>query len=170
MLSAVYDFVTTYTDAPPASVYRGYQNRTALPADNSYVIIAVESSQRVGTNVLDIGPAENGQIASIVLREYAVTVDFIGLDQGAVQDAANTLENIGRSYIAVDFFQQYNIGFNFVDDTEYLPFTDETDQQLHRYRVTLHFTRWETVTVSQQYAEQVAFSRVENIDAHHPAQ
>lgn len=167
MLEAVYDFITNFTTAKPDNIFQGYQNRMALPPEESYAVISVEGVQRVGTNLLDTSLSANSQITSSVMREYSVSVDFIGIDQDEVLGFANTLENVGRSYLAVDFFKTYNISFNYVDETEYLPFTGETDQYLHRYRIRLHFTEWQSVTVTQQYADNVEINRVENIDAHH---
>lgn len=167
MLKVISDFITTYTSMPEDNIFIGYQNRMSLPAEALYAVIFVESTARIGTNVLDQSLASEGQITSKVMREYAVNVDFAGLDQNAVLQMASTLENIGRSYIAVDFFADYGASFTYCDDLQYLPYVTQQDQYIHRYRLILHYTVWEEVTIAQQYADTVEINRVENIDADH---
>lgn len=168
ILTAVYDFITKFAAGVPTdNVFRGYQNRVALPKEQTYAVITLGDIERVGTNVFDQSNSGNGEITSRVMRVYTVDVDFISLDQSKAQRQATILENIGRSYIATDFFEKYNLYFNYVDDISYLPFVDETDQYLHRYRISLRLTAWDESTTSQEYAERVELQRVENIDTHH---
>lgn len=165
MLEPIYDYVTTYTNIPPDNVYVGYQNRVALPTQNLYAIIHIDGTERVGSNIIENGTDDT--VNSSILRSYAINIDFCGLNQSDVQEMAGTLENITRSYISTDFFKNYNISSTYADDIQYIPYVDEQEQYIHRYRLTLHYTKWETVTIAQQYADVVTISRIENIDTHH---
>ncbi len=168
IFTAIYDFIATFASGIPLdNIFRGYQNRVALPQEQTYAVITLADMDRVGTNILDQSNSGSGEITSKVMRVYTVDVDFISLDQSKAQRQASVLENFGRTYIATDFFEKYNLYFNYVDDISYLPFIDETDQYLHRYRISLHFSTWDETTTPQQYAERVEIQRVENIDAHH---
>lgn len=166
LLDAVNDFLRTFlADISQENLFRGYSNRMALPADNEYIIYSVVNTQRVGTNIISYKLSEKSKITLKTLRQYAVDVDICSNDRGTAQNRATTIETIGRSYIAVDFFKQREIDFDYCDDVQYLPFTDDTEQYVERYRVTLHFTRWEEVEVSQDYAERV-IAKVINIDTY----
>lgn len=167
MLGAVYDFVMAYApNAIQNNIFRGWQNRMALPQTQEFIVISVQDTLRIGTNINNYEKSLDNKITTKTLREYIVDVDFCNIKKEIAQKQAATIESIGRSYIAVDFFNKYDIGFNYADDVEYLPYTDEQDQYLHRYRVSLHFTKWEETTIQQDYFSNVKL-RVENIDAHH---
>lgn len=168
MLDAVNKFILyCLPEIPQERLFRGYVNREALPGVQDYTVYAVNSTARIGTNVNDFAQAIDEKITTKVLREYTVDVDFFSLSQETARQRASTLEAIGRSYLGVDFFKQYEIGLNYAEDMNYLPYVDLTEQYIHRYRVSLHLTKWEEITVNQQYAEEVILQRVENIDTHH---
>lgn len=168
MLDAVAKFILEFAPGQTEEhLYRGYQNRMALPDEQDYTIFAIEGTERVGTDISSYGQAADDKIDMLELRGYTVSVDFCSSDDKTAAMRATTLENIGRSYIAVDYLKQYGVNINYCNDVEYLPFTDNTDQYIYRYRVTLNLTKWERVTLPQQYAEQVKLQRIENIDTHH---
>lgn len=169
LLDSVNNFILyCCPDVEQDRLYRGYENRNALPKVQDYTVYAVASTARIGTNVNDFAQAaDDDTLTTKVLREYAVDVDFFSGKQETAQQRAAQVEAIARCYIGVDFFEKDNIGLNYADDAQYLPYTDLTEQYVHRYRVTLHLTVWEAVTVNQQYANEVVLQRVENIDAHH---
>lgn len=168
MLSAVNDFILAYApDVTQDMLYRGYQNRMALPEEQDYVIMAMLDTARIGTNVSDYSQSADEKYIAKTLREYTVSVDFCSINQESAQQRAMTLEVISNGYIAVDFFKQYGLSYNYADDIQYIPFVSEQDQYVHRYRINLHLTKWDEVAIKQQYAERVELSRVENIDAHH---
>ena len=164
VFDAVNDFILAFLpDMPQDGIYRGYSNRMALPANNEYIIYSIASTLRVGTDVLTYEKAGEQVITVKAFRQYAVDVDICSADRQTAQTRATTLETIGRCYLAVDFFKARGIDFDYCDDVQYLPFTDDTEQYVERYRVTLHLARWETVTVPQEYAERVV-AKVVNID------
>lgn len=169
LLDSVNNFILyCLPEIPQDRMFRGYENRNALPPVQDYVVYAIASTARIGTNVNTFAQGANDDtLTTNVLREYAVDVDFFSSSQETAQQRAAALEAIARCYIGVDFFNKDNIGLNYADDTQYLPYVDLTEQYVHRYRVTLHLTVWEAVTVNQQYANEVVLQRVENVDAHH---
>lgn len=167
MLNAVYDFVMEYApNAVADNIFRGWQNRMALPQTQNFIVISVQDTLRIGTNVSDYSQGSNGIMTTKTLREYVIDIDFCNINQEIAQEQAVTIETLSRSYIAVEFFKQQDINMNYADDIEYLPYTDEQDQYLHRYRVSLHLTKWEEIAVNQDFANKVEL-RIENIDAHH---
>lgn len=154
-------------DVQQETLYRGYENRNALPGEQDYTVYAIDSTARRGTNVNDFAQTVDDTMITKVLREYLVTVDFCNNSQETARNRAANLEGLANCYIGIDFFKKDNIGFTYADEPEYLPYTDLTEQYIHRYRVTLHMTVWEDYTAVQQYADEVVLRRVENIDAHH---
>lgn len=161
------DFIMAYApNAVQNNLFRGWQNRMALPQAQNFIVVSVQDTLRIGTNTTDYSQAENNKLITKTLREYIIDIDFCNIKQDIAQQQAATIEGLSRSYVAVDFFNKYNIGFNYADDIEYLPYTDEQDQYLHRYRVSLHLTKWEEIAVNQDFANKVEL-RIENIDAHH---
>ena len=70
LLKAVFDYIVEYTDAPPKTIYRGYQNRTALPAGRpDFALIAIASAIRHGTNTGETDIAKDGCLTVQSLRE-----------------------------------------------------------------------------------------------------
>ena len=168
ILEAVYDFITTYAlNVVADNVFRGWQNRMALPQTQNFIVISIQDTMRIGTNVTDYTQSAQGNIINQTLREYTVDIDFCNIDQEIAQEQASTIETLGRSDIGVTFFNKYTgLSLNYADDMEYMPYADEQDQYLHRYRVSLHLTQWDQTTLTQDYFNSVNL-RVENIDAHH---
>lgn len=168
ILEAVYDFITTYASNVVAdNVFRGWQNRMALPQTQNFIVISIQDTMRIGTNVVDYTQSAQGNITNQTLREYTVDIDFCNIDQEIAQEQASTIETLGRSDIGVTFFNNYTgLSLNYADDMEYMPYVDEQDQYLPRYRVSLHLTQWDQTTLTQDYFNSVNL-RVENIDTHH---
>ena len=154
-------------DVPQDRLYRGYENRNALPKVQDYVVYAVDSTARRGTNVNDFAQTVDDTMVTKVLREYLISVDFFSNSQETARSRAANMEGLANCYIGIDFFRKENIGLSYADEPEYLPYADLTQQYIQRYRVTLHLTVWEEYTAEQQYADEVVLQRVENIDAHH---
>lgn len=163
ILEAVNDYILQYTDVQQDNLFRGYQNRSTLPQTQDYTMYYLSGNSRIGTNVDDV---DDFTTTVKALREYIVNVDFCGDDQETVEDRAKSLAVLGRSYISCKFFKTYGINFSYAENVQYLPFVDETEQYVHRYRIVLHLTRWDSVTISQETAIQ-AYVYIENVDAHH---
>ena len=163
MLEAVNDYILQFTDVQQDNLFRGYQNRSTLPQTQDYTMYYYGDNSRIGTNVDEVGDLKT-KVHS--LREYVVNIDFCGDDQEALEDRATSLAVLGRSFLSVNFFKTYNITFNYAEEVKYLPYVDETDQYVHRYRIVLHLTRWDNVEINSQSAIK-ANVYVENVDAHH---
>ena len=163
MYEAVNDFILKYTDVVQDNLYRGYQNRSTLPQTNDYTMFYEMSENRIGTNVDEIRDKET-EIKS--LREYTMNIDFCGDNQESLMQRAKNLAIIGRSNFGCDFFKNYGIELNYAEDVQYLPFVDEEQQYIHRYRIVLHLSRWDSVVLPQETANAVS-AYIENVDVHH---
>lgn len=163
MYEAVNDFILQYTDVVQDNLYRGYQNRSTLPQVNDYTMFYEMSENRIGTNVDEIRDTE-AEIKS--LREYTINIDFCGDNQESLMQRAKNLAIIGRSNFGCDFFKNYGITLNYAEDVQYLPFVDEEQQYIHRYRIILHLSRWDSVVLPQETANAVS-AYIENVDVHH---
>ena len=163
VLEAVNDFILQYTDVVQDNLFAGYQNRSTLPQTNDYTLYYEQSVNRIGTNVDDV---KNTETTVNSLREYVVSIDFCGDDEVTLAERATNLAILSRSLYGCNFFKSYGITLNYADDVQYLPFVDEEQQYIHRYRITIHLTRWDNVKIPQQTANVVS-PYIENVDAHH---
>ena len=163
VLEAVNDYILQYTDVQQDNLFRGYQNRSTLPQTQDYTMYWLGDNARIGTNVDEF---QDYKTTVKALREYAVYIDFCGDDQEVVENRAISLAVLGRSFFSVNFFKTYGITFNYAEEVKYLPFVDETEQYVHRYRIVLHLTRWDSVDIDLESAVK-ADVYLENVDAHH---
>ena len=163
VLEAVNDFILQYTDVVQNNLFAGYQNRSTLPQINDYTFYYEQSVNRIGTNVDDV---KDTKTTVNSLREYVVNIDFCGDDQDALAKRAMNLAILGRSLYGCNFFKGYGITLNYAEDVQYLPFVDEEQQYIHRYRIVIHLTRWDSVILPQQTAIKVE-PHIENVDVHH---
>lgn len=166
LLEAVNDYILQYTDVAQDNLYRGYQNRATLPQVDDYTMYWQDNAVRIGTNV-DV--FTDTEVNINALHEKIVTIDFCGSNKETVESRAKTLAVLGRSYISCDYFKKLGFNFNYADDVQYLPFTDENEQWVHRYRIVLHLTEWDKVTLTQQTAKEVV-PRVVDVDVAYPPQ
>ena len=125
VLDAVNDYILQYTDVTQDTLFRGYQNRSALPQTQDYTLFYMDGNDRIGTNVDEVKDTKTTVHA---LREYVVTIDFCGDNQDVIEERATDLAVLGRSFLSVNFFKTYGITFNFADEVQYLPYTDDTEQ------------------------------------------
>lgn len=167
LLEVVNDYILEYTDVTQEKLFRGYQNRATLPQTDDYTMYYFDSTQRVGTNVNEY---TNTEVSINALQEQRVNVDFCGNDQSVVRTHATRLAVLGRSFISTDYFKKQGFNYNYADDMQYLPFTDENQQWVHRYRITLHLTEWDNVTLTQETAKEVVIDKVVNVDVAYPPQ
>ena len=143
ILEAVNDYILAYTDVVQDNLYRGYQNRATLPQTDDYTMYWMGDTSRVGTNVDEFTAQQKVKINT--LQEKVVEIDFCHNDQDVAMNRAKTLAVLGRSYISCNFFKLLGFNFNFADDMQYLPFVDENEQWVHRYRIRLHLTEWDKI-------------------------
>ena len=167
LLETVNDYILTYTDVTQDKLFRGYQNRATLPQTDDYTMYWMDNTVRHGTNVDIYG---NTEVSINALQERTVSIDFCGNDHEKVENRAKRLAVLGRSFISCDYFKAQGFNYNYADDMQYLPFTDENDQWVHRYRITIHLTEWDNVTLTQQTAKEVTVQKVVNVDVAYPPQ
>lgn len=163
MYEAVNDFILQYTNVQQDNLFRGYQNRSTLPQVDDYTMYYSQGATRIGTNVEEFTDEE---VVMRTLREYRFNIDFCGNNEVIVAERARNLAIVGRSYIGCDFFKSLNINLAYAEDVQYLPFVDEEQQYIHRYRIVLHLTRWDDVVLPQQSANAIS-AYIENVDVHH---
>lgn len=167
LLDAVNDYILAYTDAVQERLFKGYGNRVTLPPDNDYTIFFEEEAERIGTNVTEFTSQQT--VVEKTLFERTVNIDFCGMDAAKVRRRAEALAILGRSYLSCDFFKKLGFNYNYADDMQFLPFTDEDQQYVHRYRIVLHVTEWASVALPQDNTETVTI-RVVDVDAAYPPQ
>lgn len=160
ILDAVYEFITAYTDLDPARVFRGYQNAIALPQEADFCVYDLTDTERVGTNVETNTDTERRLYKLI---SYAVDVDFIGDDQALQQERASRLEALAMSSACRELFDDFNATMLYPGAVQYLPYVDENEQWLHRYRLPLHISAWELTQVDEGSAKAVK-PRLVNVD------
>ena len=167
LLEAVNDYILQYTDVVQDNLYRGYQNRATLPQTDDYTMYYMDSFERVGTNVDTF--MEKQEVSINTLLEKGVNFDFCSNEQEVAEAHAKNLAVLGRSYLSCKFFKKLGFNFNFADDMQYLPFVDENEQWVHRYRIALHLTEWDNLTLPQPNTEIVEI-KVVNVDVAYPPQ
>ena len=167
LLEAVNDYILQYTDVVQDNLYRGYQNRATLPKTDDYTMYYMDSFERVGTNVDEF--TESQEVSINTLQEKVVNIDFCSNEQEVAETHAKNLAVLGRSYLSCKFFKELGFNFNFADDMQYLPFVDENEQWVHRYRIVLHLTEWDNLTLPQPNTEIVEM-KVVNVDVAYPPQ
>ena len=169
VLGAVYQFCDRFLAPKPATIVRGWQNRAALPKSSTLIVLTLLDTIRHGTNVhtWNMTPPSGIDNTLSMLTEYLVQVDICGLDEETVNAQAAMLLMLGRDAVAVDFFKAFSLQPYFADDIKALPFSNELDQWVVRYTVTLHLGGWTQITVNQDAFSDVHVN-IENVDVHHP--
>lgn len=171
ILGAVYDFLTQTISPAPVNIVRGWQNRAALPNASAFVVLTLIAAPRRGTNVhtwADTEGADTGITETVsMLSEYSVQVDFCGLDAAAVMAQASQLVMFARDAVGVDFFNAQGLSCLYADDPVSLPYSNELDQWVTRYSVTLHLSGWVRGDIQHDSFSDVTLN-IENVDVHHP--
>jgi hypothetical protein len=161
----------------PASIYQGWQNRSALPAgSNEYAVISVFQSTRRGTNVeilINTGAADD-EPETYQARAYfetRVQVDLVS-DSDLGRQRALCLEVAAWSTIGVNFFKPYSITCQFGDPVQEIPQIDEANQFVRRYMTSLRLAYWAGVDVGSAWIEVradgtgILLNPVEGITSH----
>lgn len=170
VLDAVNDFLVNVMLIPQGSIYYGWQNRSSLPADSSYIVLTLQSQIRHGTNVHtwdDTTPPYGIDDTVSMLTEYEVQVDVCGTNEAVVSNLTSQLCMLGRDAVAVDFWRDYGLRALYADNPRPMPFVNEFEQWETRYSVTLHLSGWTTFDIHHDAFEAVTVY-TENVDVHHP--
>lgn len=184
ILGAVNDFILQYvhTDGmqplSQSQIIRSWQNYGGLPARSQEVaILSLLGSFRHGTNIHsyeDVKDAPTGLTETISeLEEHTVQVDFCAgrprIPETVPRTRAKILEVLARDAIGIQFFKRYGLSSCYADNVTPMPFTNESQQLINRYTVTLHLSGWAHIPVKIDSFEDVNLY-IENVDVHHPIQ
>lgn len=174
--AAFYDFILAYgmPSIPPANIYRGWQNRSALPPDsNEYAVMSILGTTRRGTTVddFDIQNVPDDEPEKYVLRtmyEAIVQVDCCS-DTDVARQRTYSLETAFRSFVGVSFFKAYGITAQYCSPIREMSSVDGSDQFVRRYSIDFHIEYWAGVDVGSAWFIDAKLERLENVDVHHPA-
>lgn len=172
VLTAVYDYVLAY--GLPAmhsdNIYRGWQNRAALPPNtNEYAIISFVSNVRRGTSVetLEIKGVKDAEPETYTVATYyeaTVQIDCCS-DSDAGRQRATMLSNFARSHIGVAAFKAHGISIIDASAPSDISMVDEAHQFVQRTMLTLRLSYWVTGAVDTAWFNDVNLIGVHDVDA-----
>lgn len=157
---------------PDDNVYRGWENRAALPTgSNDFAVVTILSTTRRGTTVEDMPgtDAPDDQPETYRARTYyEVTAQVdVCANTDVARQRAYSLETVFRSSIGTDFFSRYGITSQYCDSVREMVFVDESKQYVKRYSIDFHLAYWAGVDVDSAWLIDADIQRVEDVDAHH---
>lgn len=160
MQKAVYEFIATFTDIDRNNIIKGWQNTNILPPlTESYAVFTSINAKRRGTNEERYMPDDN-----VLMLEKSNMVDYqidiVASDAETARNNISALETVAHSSAGVDFFNNYNINLLYAEDARAIETISKTDNYVNRYMLTLHLEEINTVTVSQDYFDNVEVSTV----------
>lgn len=143
ILGAVFEFVAAHA-APkidPDRIYRGWQNRMALPSDSQeFCIISITTSTRRGT-VDTSWQIDNesgwGRETIKSTQNVDVQIDFFG-ESDTARLQAQSIDALAGSRIGATFFRDRGLSCLYADQVRDMTFSSDDDQFLPRFMVTLH--------------------------------
>lgn len=159
VLGAVHDFLSAKLGITPKTIVRGWQNRAALPAVSSYVVLTLTNTTRQGTNVHKWTgnelPEDVFYTKTAMLTLFDVQVDLCGLDEAQVNRLATLLTMLGRDAVAVRFFRDYGLSCLYAEDPRAIPFTSDLNQWEVRYMVMLRLSSCRRADIQEDYFNSV---------------
>lgn len=173
--AAFYNFVLAYglPRLPAANIYRGWQNRSALPpGSNEYAVISILGTNRRGTTVDELViqgvPPDQGELYQLrTMYEAVVQVDLCS-ETDLARQRSYSLETSFRSMLGTNFFSKYGITAQYCSPIREMSNVDGSDQFVRRYSIDFNIEYWAGVDVDSAWFNQVVIQRLENVDAHHP--
>lgn len=160
MQKAVYEFIAAFTNIEKNNIIKGWQNTNILPPlTESYAVFTSINASRRGTNVEKYIPDNN----SLILEKSNMVdyqIDIVASDADTARNNVSSLETVARSATGVDFFNNYNINLLYAEDARAIETISKTDNYVNRYMITLHLEEINTVTVLQDYFDNVEVSTV----------
>lgn len=163
---AVRQFVLAYAlpTIPEENIIQGWQNRSSLPlGTNEFIVISILNSVQHGTNTETFG---GSQLAVRGLIEITVQVDFCS-ETDIARQRAQRIAVVTRSSIGPMFFNQRGMSALYADDARDISYVGSENQFIRRYMVALHLSVNDGLIVDYDYFDQVAITRLENVDVHH---
>lgn len=155
ILGAVNDWLLSILpDVEQDMIVRGYQNLTTVPKDNTAIVLSFGGRYRIGTNINEHFDEKN-IVRTKELVRYEIIIDFISYDERDVWRWANTLSVVDTTPYPCNFFRKFGMEFLYCEDVRYLPWVDDSKQYIHRNRLALDLSVWESVDIRQQYFDDV---------------
>lgn len=132
-------------------VFQGWQNRAALPKSNEYAVISVFDSTRRGSDTHELLNTAEGEDKPEIYRakayyETRAQLDFISQGEAGRQRAL-CIDVAAHSSLGVNFFRPYGLALEYADGARDLTFTDEAQQYVRRFMVSLMLGHWATLDV-----------------------
>lgn len=160
MQIAVYEFIAAFTTIDRNNIIKGWQNTNILPAlTESYAVFTSINASRRGTNEEIYMPDDN----KLILEKSNIIdyqIDIVAIDAETARNNISALETVARSATGVDFFNTYNINLLYAEDARAIETVSKTDNYVNRYMITLHLEEINTVTVSQDYFDNVEVNTI----------
>lgn len=172
LYGAVYDFVLAFArpELPPDAIYRGWRNRSALPAmSEEYAVISVLGHYRRGATVerFSAPSAESdGELELTELVEADVQIDLCS-NGDAARRRAQCLETAARSTAGCDFFAARGVGCLYATDVRDISFEGDSNQFVRRCMTTLRLSFPTGVKVAQDWFAAVK-PALKNVDVYFP--
>lgn len=170
VLGAVHDFCLTYLDPPKPPIVRGWQNRAALPASSSCIVLTLLSAARRGTNARRFFSAQDDDLSAeeqkAMLTEYAVQADFCGLSEETESARAAKIALLWEDARAAEFLRPFGFAPYFAGQIRAMPFRNEFAQWSVRYSLDLHLGGWTELSRTAEAFSGVSVT-IENADVHH---
>lgn len=79
----------------------------------------------------------------------------------------NILKRWGVLILRLTFSKEIQYSFIVLRKYAVLPYTDDTNQYINRYRLPLHLAFWTVYEYQTEYFDKIAITRLENVDVHH---
>ncbi len=174
--AACRDFVLAYAQPAmlPDNVIQGWQHRASLPEGSTdFAVISVIGAVQRGTTV-ETFTASNpdtsilGVLNLTGLMDIRVKVDCCS-DSDLARQRAQRLAVVTRSSVGVDFFNGRSLSALYAEEITEVTEEEKENQFLQRYAVILHLSCWCGDSVEMEYFDRATLARLENVDAHHPA-
>ena len=168
--SEVFDLLAYVTGIEEDRIFRGYQSREVLPADDTFLIYTPILRKRIGSNLVtfdadDCDDDENGSWQDSALVQIDVQVDCYGEE---AQAKAQGLEIFAHSSLCRNWLVKQGFGIRVLQCTEPVDATQvgETDQYLPRWMVTLSICFKSTLEQKEPWYEGFNFKGIKNIDVY----
>lgn len=170
--AAVYEYVLKFglPTMLPGNIYRGWQNRSALPpTTNEYVVISFISNVRHGSSVETLefkGVADDKPEIINVATYYDATIQIdCCSDSDAGRQRATMLSNFARSQVGVTFFKVHDISIIDASAPADVTMSDESNQFVQRTMLTLRLSYWVTGAVNTAWFNDFNLIGVKDVDA-----
>ena len=160
MQVAVYEFIAAFTTIDRNNIIKGWQNTSILPPlTESYAVFTSINAKRRGTNVEKYMP-DNDTLTLEKSNMVDYQIDIVATAAETARNNISALETVARSGAGVNFFNNYNINLLYTEDAKAIETISKTDNYVNRYMITLHLEEINTVTVSQDYFDNVKVNTV----------